>query len=101
MAQRVRSVNPGAKVVPCRHGKVNLGQVLKASDGEVFFFFWGVGGERKGEFLEGGGVWVVLVLCSFSHFFLDGHGFGEVTRYLGKVRGLCYVLIYYPILGVS
>jgi len=26
---RVRAVNPAIKVVPCRHGKVNLGQVLK------------------------------------------------------------------------
>lgn len=31
VVQRVKSVNPGTKVVPCRHGKVNLNQVLKAT----------------------------------------------------------------------
>jgi len=28
---RIRELNPSAKVVPCRHGKVNLGQVLKVN----------------------------------------------------------------------
>lgn len=29
LAAKIRAVNPAAKVVPCRHGKVNLQQVLK------------------------------------------------------------------------
>lgn len=28
---RIRELNPSVKVVPCRHGKVNLGQVLKVN----------------------------------------------------------------------
>ena len=31
VSQRIREVNPGARVVPCRQGKVNLGQVLKVN----------------------------------------------------------------------
>ena len=31
LAQRIRAVNPAARVVPCRQGKVNLGQVLKVN----------------------------------------------------------------------
>lgn len=31
LAQRIRKVNPAARVVPCRQGKVNLGQVLKVN----------------------------------------------------------------------
>lgn len=31
VSQRIRKVNPGARVVPCRQGKVNLGQVLKVN----------------------------------------------------------------------
>ena len=31
LAQRIRRVNPAARVVPCRQGKVNLGQVLKVN----------------------------------------------------------------------
>lgn len=29
ISARIRQLNPSVKVVPCRHGKVNLGQVLK------------------------------------------------------------------------
>eukprot|EP00438_Fugacium_kawagutii_P009817 Skav212318 [mRNA] locus=scaffold3374:125933:126862:- [translate_table: standard] len=31
LAQQIRIVNPAARVVPCRQGKVNLGQVLKVN----------------------------------------------------------------------
>jgi len=31
IAARIRQVNPAVKVVPCRNGKVNLGQVLKVN----------------------------------------------------------------------
>ena len=31
VAQQIRDINPACRVVPCRHGKVNLGQVLKAA----------------------------------------------------------------------
>jgi len=65
VAARLRKVNPGIQVVPCRHGKVNLGQVLKVNsfslDGAMSLDAHFLSSESEGH----------------GHGHEDGHGHGH------------------------